>query len=189
MTAGFCPKGITTQEENEASKSLSTRLEQTTASAQKSTDICLHFLDVHVHLSKCLWSNALLNKAPSLLQIQSRFFSCSVSWIPSVFSGRGIYTIKKVQQIYMKTLQTNHSNSVSITKQHREPAAVLAKGATKKINDCAWKTPSSTSVMSKAISGRDSNVPQNREDLVPSKPSCHTPNEAKIKEKWWLSDH
>lgn len=53
----------------------------------------------------------------------------------------------------MKILQTNHSNTVSITKQHRQPAAVLGKGVSKKINFCAWKAPSSTSVISKVISG------------------------------------
>ena len=87
------------------------------------------------------------------LQIQGGFFFCSVSWIPSGFSGRGTYTVKKVQQIYMKILQANHSNTVSTTKQHSQPTAVLAKGVTKKINYCAWKAPSSTSVMSKVISG------------------------------------
>lgn len=53
----------------------------------------------------------------------------------------------------MKILQTNHSNTVSIAKEHRQPAAFLGKGVSKKINFCAWKAPSSTSVISKVISG------------------------------------
>lgn len=53
----------------------------------------------------------------------------------------------------MKILQTNHSTTVSITEQHRQPAAVLGRGVTKNINYFAWKAPSSTSVMSKVTSG------------------------------------
>lgn len=58
----------------------------------------------------------------------------------------------------MKIWQINHSNTVSITKQHRQPAAVLAKRVTKKIKYCAWKIPSSTSVMSKVMAGIEGTV-------------------------------